>query len=91
MQVSNLMPWDMPEYPLGEVERAMFKVFSTTEGHILWAYLHKNILTSVVHDTDSVDADRAMIAHNGKRALVLHLRQMADRHYNSLQQTSMKG
>lgn len=79
MKRSNLMPWDMPEYEVAEVEKALFKIFSTTDGHIVWAYLHKNILTPATHNTDSLHHD------NGKRALVNHLRHMADRHFYSLQ------
>lgn len=78
MKISNLMPWDTPVYEMSEVDKAIFKIFATTEGHILWTYLQKNIVQSPPVDGESLEK------HNGKVCLALHLRRMADRHYNTV-------
>ena len=71
-----LLPWggETP-HDIEEVEKALFRIFLTDEGKILWAYLKQTVI-----ENHSVESDITKIhIQNGKRILAMHLKSLANR------------
>ncbi|MGB1361055.1 MAG: hypothetical protein ACPG8V_02960 [Alphaproteobacteria bacterium] len=75
--MNNNLAWagDNKPYELEEVEKALFKIFSSDEGKILWSYLKHTVIENYSQEMDT----NKIHMHNGKRILVMHLKQLAQR------------
>ena len=63
-------------YKTVDLEKAVYRIFSSKDGHILWAYLKCSILDTVA----GTDASLATLsAINAKRHLILMLKNIANR------------
>jgi len=70
------LPWGndkMPEYD--DIEKALFKIFTSKDGKILWQYLKHTIIENNSQETDPIKIHM----NNGKKILVMHLRNLAQR------------
>ena len=75
------LPWaqDNKTQNVQDLEKAIYKVFSSPEGNILWNHLQRTVLDTALAGNDSKEYLHHM---NGKRSLVLHLRNLANRGKN---------
>ncbi|MFL2659600.1 MAG: hypothetical protein ACJ0GZ_01290 [Alphaproteobacteria bacterium] len=70
------LPWGndkIPEYD--DIEKALFKIFTSKDGEILWQYLKHTIIENNSQETDPIKIHM----NNGKKILVMHLRNLAQR------------
>ncbi len=79
---------NLPNVCSEDLSAALRRIFSTSDGHILWAHLRKTILdtaqTPSALNNDAVgDMNFALHYMNGKRALVVHLKNLALRGDNN--------
>ncbi len=71
------LPWGNPQVVEVEIlEQSVRNIFTSRDGEILWEYLQRTILNTVIVGGDMSNNLEYM---NGKRALVLHLKSLATR------------
>jgi len=70
------LPWGndkIPEYD--DLEKALFRIFTSKDGEVLWQYLKNTIIENSSQETDPIK----IYMNNGKKILVMHLKNLAKR------------